>query len=335
MKRSCFSRRFRTGTFLLLALLLLAAFLLNLCVGSLDISFSDVVRTLFTSNSDSLQQAVILKIRLPRACLALLVGASLGASGATFQAILRNPLADPYLLGISGGAALGAVLAISLGFAGALFIPTAAFLGAMGALGGVYLVARAYRSSTQTLILSGVMIGSLASALLLFILWSTPADPTRAAIFWLAGDLANADTSLIPVAAFGMMAIFLLLWMQASSLDLLTQGEDVASDLGLSVGRSRFFLFLFAGALTSIAVSLAGLVGFVGLVVPHVVRLLWGPSHRGLLPGAALVGGIFLVLADAVSRVVFAPAEIPVGVVTALIGAPFFLFLLRRKEGAL
>jgi len=330
-----FYQSYSWQTFLLLAIFLLVAFLLNLGLGALDISFGEVLGTLLGGSDNSLHHAIVLKIRLPRACLALLVGAALGTSGATFQAVLRNPLADPYLLGISGGAALGAVLALTFGFASNYSIPLAAFLGAMGALGSVYFVARAYRSSTQTLILSGVMIGSFASALLLFVLWSAPAEPTRAAIFWLAGDLANADLSLLPGVAVWITILFFLLWIQAPALDLFTQGEDAAADLGLAVGYSRFLLFLCAGALTSAAVALAGLVGFVGLVVPHVVRLLWGPNHRGLLPAAALVGGSFLVLADVISRIVFAPAEIPVGVVTALIGAPFFLYLLRKRERAL
>ena len=177
------------------------------------------------------------------------------------------------------------------------------------------------------------MVGSLASALLLFLLWLTPSDPLRSAIFWLAGNLALAEASWLPWLALWSGSAFLLLWSQSRALDLFTQGEEVAADLGLDIGRARLTIFAAAGALTAAAVAQAGLVGFIGLTVPHVVRLIWGPGHRRLLPAAALTGAVFLMAADAVARTILAPAEIPVGVVTALLGAPFFLYLLRRREG--
>ncbi len=314
------------GTFLLVLLL-------SLWAGTLALPFGELIAVLFGQGSSPTHSAVIWKIRLPRTLLAALVGAALGASGGAFQAVLRNPLADPYILGVSGGAALGAVAAIALGATSPLVLPLAAFGGALGALALVYWVARAHRGSPHTLILSGVMVGSLAAALLLFLLWLTPSDPLRTAIFWLAGNLALADPAWLPWLAVWSLAAFLLLLSQARALDLFTQGEETAADLGLDIGRARLTVFIAAGALTAAAVAQAGLVGFVGLTVPHVVRLIWGPVHRHLLPAAALSGAIFLMLADAVARTILAPAEIPVGVVTALIGAPFFLYLLRRREG--
>lgn len=311
----------------------LGALVLSLWAGSFALTWRDIGAVLLGHSSSPTHIAVVLKVRLPRAMLAALVGASLGASGGAFQAVLRNPLADPYLLGVSGGAALGAVAAMTLGFASPLWVPTAAFSGALGALATVYFIARAHRSSPHTLILSGVMVGSLASALLLFLLWTTPADPARSAIFWLAGNLSTIDPGWLPGAALGAGVAFFALWLQAPALDLFTLGEETASDLGLAVGRARLGVFVAAGALTACAVALAGLVGFVGLVVPHAVRLLWGPSHRRLLPASALMGAAFLMTADALSRIVLPPAEIPVGVVTALLGAPFFLYLLRKREG--
>ena len=312
------------------------AFVLSLVtalwVGAIPLSLSDLFAVLTGQGASPTQSAVVLKIRLPRTLLAALVGAALGASGGAFQAVLRNPLADPYILGVSGGAALGAAAAIAAGAVSPLILPCAAFAGALGALGLVYWVARAHRSSPHTLILAGVMVGSLASALLLFLLWLTPSDPLRTAIFWLAGNLALADPGWLPWLALWSFAAFLLLWSQSRALDLFTQGEEVAADLGLDIGRARLTVFAAAGALTAAAVAQAGLVGFVGLTVPHVVRLCWGPVHRRLLPAAALTGAVFLMLADAVSRTILAPAEIPVGVVTALIGAPFFLYLLRSRE---
>ena len=315
----------------LLLILLAAAFFASLMAGPLDLSPLQVASLLLGADDASTAAAVVRRIRLPRALLAALVGGGLGASGAAFQAVLRNPLADPYVLGVSGGAALGAVAALVLG-AGAAVLPGAAFLGALGALGVVYFVAQAHRTSPHTLILTGVMVGSLATALLLFILWLAPAGTVRSALFWLTGDLSAADVSWLGPAFLWSAVGWLALWLQAPALDLLTQGEETAADLGLSVGRSRLLIFIAAGALTAAAVALAGLVGFVGLVVPHVVRLLWGPEHSRLIPASALMGAAFLVAADALSRTVLSPAEVPVGVVTALLGAPFFLYLLRRRE---
>lgn len=316
----------------ILCVALFAALLLSLWAGSLSLTPAELLATLGGRPTSPTHAVIVLKIRLPRALLAALVGAALGASGGAFQAVLRNPLADPYILGVSGGAALGAVAALTLGFTTPLLLPSAAFVGAGGALLLVYWVAQAHRSSPHTLILSGVMVGSLASALLLFLLWMSPADPVRTALFWLAGNLGMVDPGWLPWAALWIGCAFCGLWRQSRALDLFTQGEEVAADLGLNVGRSRLLLFATAGALTAAAVAMAGLVGFVGLTVPHVVRLLWGASHRHLLPASALLGAAFLMAADALSRILLAPAEIPVGVVTALLGAPFFLYLLRKRE---
>ncbi|PLY00813.1 MAG: iron ABC transporter [Desulfuromonas sp.] len=318
-----------------LLLLPLAALAWSLAAGSLELSWSELAALLLQGPGDGIEQTILWRIRLPRALLAALVGAALSLSGTSFQAVLRNPLADPYLLGVSGGAALGAVAAISLGFTAALVPPLAAFIGALTALALVYLVARAHSCSTHTLILSGVMVGSLAAALLLFLLWRAPSDATRQAVFWLAGNLSLATPGWLAWGWIWVGSGFLLLWACAPQLDLLTQGEESAADLGLNVARTRLLVFTLAGALTACAVALAGLVGFVGLVIPHICRLLWGPGHRLLIPLSALFGGCFLMIADAIARSVYAPAEIPVGVVTALLGAPFFLYLLRHKGDGL
>ncbi|MEA3363282.1 MAG: iron ABC transporter permease [Thermodesulfobacteriota bacterium] len=319
--------------FLLLSPLL--AISISLSAGSLELSWNKLFTILLHGSGKEIEEVIIWQIRLPRALLAGLVGAALSLSGVTFQAVLRNPLADPYLLGVSGGAALGAVAALTWGFQSPIIIPLAAFVGALTALLLVYLVAQAHTCSSHTLILSGVMVGSLAAALLLFLLWQAPADATRQAIFWLAGNLSLADPDWLSWGWLWVAIGFLLLWSQSLNLDLLTQGEETAADLGLHVGRTRLILFALAGALTACAVALAGLVGFVGLVIPHICRLLWGPGHRLLLPFSALLGSSFLIIADAIARSLYAPAEIPVGVVTAVLGAPFFLYLLRRKGGNL
>ncbi len=311
------------------------AIAISLSAGSLDLSWSQLFALLFQRSGTEVERVIIWQVRFPRALLAGLVGAALSISGVTFQAVLRNPLADPYLLGVSGGAALGAVTAITYGLQSPIIIPLAAFIGALTALLLVYLVAQAHTCSSHTLILSGVMVGSLAAALLLFLLWRSPADATRQAIFWLAGNLSLADPDWLSWGWLWVGIGFLLLWSQSLNLDLLTQGEETAADLGLHVGKTRLILFALAGALTACAVALAGLVGFVGLVIPHICRLLWGPGHRLLLPFSALLGSSFLIIADAIARSLYAPAEIPVGVVTATLGAPFFLYLLRRKGGNL
>ncbi|MDW7712611.1 MAG: iron ABC transporter permease [Deferrisomatales bacterium] len=320
-----------------LAAALAAALLFSLWAGSFPIPLGEVLAIVFGldrgADASPAHQAVVLRLRLPRALLTALVGAALGAAGGAFQAVLRNPLADPYVLGVSGGAALGAVAALSFGVVASWGVPLAALAGALGALAVVYAVAQAHRASPHTLILSGVMVGSFSAALLLFLLWLSPADSTKTALFWLAGDLSSADPELLPWVGAWTGVAFLFLWVQAPALDLFTQGEEAASDLGLDVGRRRLGIFAAAGALTAGAVACAGLVGFVGLVVPHAVRILWGPVHRRLLPACALLGAAFLVGADAAARTVLSPAEIPVGVVTALVGAPFFLYLLRRGEG--
>lgn len=311
----------------------LVALFTSLTSGSLNLSWNDLVSLVMQGPGESINQTIFWQVRFPRALLGALVGAALSLSGTTFQAVLRNPLADPYLLGVSGGAALGSVLALTCGAQSAIVLPLSAFSGALLALALVYLVARAHSCSSHTLILSGVMVGSLAAALLLFLLWRAPSDATRQAIFWLAGNLALADPEWVSWGWLWATIGFVILWAMAPNLDLLTQGEETAEDLGLNVGRTRLILFVLAGALTACAVALAGLVGFVGLVIPHICRLLWGPGHRLLIPLAALLGGSFLMLSDAIARSVYAPVEIPVGVVTAILGAPFFLYLLRRNGG--
>nr|WP_246347303.1 iron ABC transporter permease [Desulfurispira natronophila] len=315
-----------------LLLLLLFSFSFSLSSGAYEMSLTTVWQTLLQLHPDTLEHTIIHEIRLPRSLLAVLVGCALALAGAAFQAVLRNPLADPYILGVSGGAALGAVGAMALGVWLTLSIPLLSFSGALLALAIVYLVGGVHRTSAPTLILAGVMVGSLASALLLFVLWSIPAESVRSAVFWLAGDLSAENVQWIWPGFVLVSLAAGWLWLMAPALDLFTQGEDGAADLGLNVTVARLVVFAAAGAITAAAVALAGLIGFVGLVVPHVVRLLWGPGHRFLLPTSALLGASFLLLADTVSRLVFAPAQLPVGIITALIGAPCFLYLLRRRE---
>ncbi|ADU66338.1 transport system permease protein [Desulfurispirillum indicum S5] len=321
-----------TLSLVILSLALLLSLGISLTTGPYDIGPGQVWNALFSASAEDIHRTIVQEIRLPRSLLALLVGAALSVAGAAFQAVLRNPLADPYILGVSGGAALGAVSAFALGMWLTFSVPVLAFGGALLALLVVYLVGGTQRTAAPTLILAGVMVGSLAAALLLFVLWSMPADSVRGAIFWLAGDLSAENTRWLLPGAVGVLLACGGLWLMAPALDIFTQGEESAADLGLSVAWARLGIFFAAGLLTATAVALAGLIGFVGLVIPHVVRLLWGPNHRFLLPASALLGATFLLLADTIARTIFAPAQLPVGVITAIIGAPCFLYLLRRRE---
>ena len=314
----------------LLAAGLLAVFF-SLWAGAAPLAPRDIVTALL-GKGEPLAQTIVWQIRLPRVALALVTGACLGTSGCAFQAVLRNPLADPYLLGVSGGGALAGVGALLLGFTSPLSLPGAAFVGTLGALALVWLVARAHSCSTTTLILSGVMVSSFASALLLLLLWNAPASLSRSALFWLGGDLSLADADLLLGGALLLLAAFAVLEALAPALDLVTLGDEASLDLGLAVGRCRLVVFVAAGALSAVAVALAGMVGFVGLAAPHAARLLLGPAHRSLLPASALCGAFFLTASDGLCRWLLAPAELPVGVVTALFGAPFFLWLMRRTQ---
>jgi iron complex transport system permease protein len=282
---------------------------------------------------------IVLEVRLPRVLLAFLVGASLAAVGVALQALLRNPLADPYILGVSSGAALGAVLALQMGigwaFAGFSALHLFAFLGAGATIVTIYrVVLTEGRVPVHTLLLAGVIINAIISALILFI--TSVSDSTSAfrMFFWLMGNLTT-----LGYAGLGALAVLVavgigLLCGQARNLNLLALGEEAARGLGLAVERVKLLIFLTTALVTGAVVAVSGLIGFVGMVVPHAVRMVLGADHRLLLPAAALFGGVFLMVADTVARSLLAPTELPVGVITALCGGPFFIYLLIRHRGA-
>ncbi len=283
---------------------------------------------------------ILLQVRLPRVLLSFLVGSSLAGVGVGLQALLRNPLADPYVLGISSGAALGAAVAILLGIGTTMValsaLPLCAFLGGLLSLLVVYRVAISYgRLPVHTLLLAGVILNAMFSALVMFI--SSMLDPSRAygMMFWLMGNLSAPSYSTLTVLSLYLAVGGLLLIRQVRALNLLTLGEETARSLGVDVEAVKKVIFFTSALLTGAVVSVSGLIGFVGLVVPHAVRLVLGPDHRLLLPASALVGGAFLMSADTVARSLLAPAEIPVGVVTALAGGPVFMYLLMQRKGGL
>jgi iron complex transport system permease protein len=285
------------------------------------------------------ESSIILELRLPRTISGILVGAALSLSGAVLQALLRNPLADPFVLGISSGAAVGAVLAILVGlgstFLGIYAVPGAAFGGALLTLLLVYFIARVEgRIPTQTMLLSGVIVSSFFSAIIMFLISVTSNEQIHSVMFWLMGNLEYSASQSLGVIFLYFLVGSAVLFFLAKDLNILVLGEETASELGVEVERVKKIAFVFASLITGAVVSVSGLIGFVGLVVPHVVRMIWGPDHRFLLPASALMGAMLLVVADTIARTVLAPSEIPVGVVTAMGGAPFFVYLLRKKGHA-
>lgn len=278
----------------------------------------------------------IVRMRLDRVLLAIIAGAGLSLAGVIFQALLRNPLAEPYVLGVSSGAGLGAALAIVLGWSalGPWTLPGLAFVGALGTVLLVYGLARERDGSlpVHTLLLSGVIVSAMLGSILMFLVSQARAKDLHDVMWWLLGNLQVYDRDLLWVVAAVVGAGAAVTILFARDLNAMTLGDEPAAHLGLNIKRTRMMFFLLGSLMTAAAVAACGLIGFVGLIVPHAVRLALGPEHRRLVPASALAGGTFLILADAFARTVIAPVEIPIGVVTALLGGPFFLYLLRRRR---
>ncbi len=310
---------------------LLATFTIGIAVGSVPLAPGEVWAGLL--RGDAPASAIVRELRVPRVLLAFLVGGGLGLTGAALQALVRNPLADPYLLGLSGGAGLGAVLAIAARTGSAWAVPASAFAGALAAVALVYRlsVVGGKRLDPRVLLLAGVVVGAFAAAVMSAIIVLSDAPQLRNAFLWLLGGFSAASwDSLRLFAVYALLPLGVLL-LSARALDLLALGEETAMHLGADVERVRRRVYLAASLLTAASVATCGIIGFVGLVVPHAVRRLWSPLHRALMPGAFLAGGTFLVLADAAARSILRPIELPVGVVTALVGVPLFALLLRRS----
>jgi len=315
-----------------LAGLALLSIALALMVGSISIPISDVVSTLIGTDNNSTSSEIVRSLRLPRALAGFACGGLLALAGALLQVLLRNPLADPYILGISGGAGVGAVLAILLGF-GMAGSNGASFIGALLAMLMVFGLAHGDGSWTQTrLLLTGVIVASGCGATVTLMQSMAPDNKLRSMVFWLMGDLSQAGD---PRLVLGVLVAVLLVSLPfARELNILTRGADRAQTLGVHVDGLRRGVYLVASLATAAAVTQAGSIGFVGLIVPHLVRLAVGNDQRLLLPASVLAGGSLLVIADTLARTVIAPQQLPVGVLTALIGVPVFLFLLARDARA-
>jgi iron complex transport system permease protein len=297
----------------------------------------DDFRAALKGSAPGRNSAILFQLRIPRVLMAGVVGAALSAAGAGFQGLLRNPLADPFILGVSGGGALGAVLAILLGV-GALWggvpaIPLFAFAGSFLTVIAVFRIARiGGRVPAHTLLLAGVVANAFLSAVIMFVISVAPVSAAHNMVNWMMGTVGyETYSTILGIAAYVGAGGFILAGL-ARDFNLLSLGEDAAHQTGAPVERVKAAAFFAASLVTGAVVSVSGLIGFVGLIVPHITRMIFGPDHRVLIPGCMFTGAIFLMICDTIARTVIAPVEIPVGVVTAMAGGPFFIILLRRRQ---
>lgn len=315
---------------ILLSSLLLLTVLVCLSIGSANINLLEVIKVIF-GNGDNINSTIILDLRLPRIIIAIAVGGGLAIVGAIFQAIFINPLAEPYILGVSSGAALGTVIGIVLGLS-IFFVNILAFILALVVTGFTFILSKKILvSQNETMLLVGVMLSSFFSALILIMI-SMAHETARNAYFWLIGNLTLANMNYaLPVFIFTIV-IGIFLSTFGFKLNVISLGEDYARYSGINITAIKYILLFLSSLLVALLVSISGIIGFVGLVVPHFTRLLFGTDNRKVLPFSFLIGAIYLTLADTLGRTILAPAEIPVGAITALLGSPIFIYFLRRKR---
>ena len=317
-----------------LLLILVAIILAGVCIGAGHINILEAIR-----NADQRDAAILFSSRLPRVLLAALVGMALASSGGAFQVLLKNPLADPFILGVSGGAALGSVAAVGLHLSFGS-ISAAAFISALLTILLIFAIARTKgRLPTHTLLLTGVIFNAFCFALILFINAIVTMEQAYQIIFLLIGNLEATNYTTIAIVAAFVLTGFAALAVFASKMNVLSLGDESASNLGINPERLRVIIFVASSLMVGAAVAVSGLIGFVGLFIPHTIRLIFGPDHRLLIPASGILGAAFLVASDTAARTLLMntsyATELPVGVITALIGAPFFVFLLKRQQRAL
>jgi len=321
----------------LLGLAVVLAFLLSIGLGSVELTIREVFAAV-RGEGDLSNRQIVVDLRAPRAVMAILVGGGLSLAGAVFQALLRNPLAEPYILGISGGAATGAVIALALGLAASFSwaLPAAAFAGALFAIVLVLRVAATADGGVdvRVLLLAGVVVGAYFTACMAFVLSISDARTVRTLVLWMMGSLAGSDWRTVGMVTLYTIPASLALVGLARPLNLLAIGEETAGFLGADVERVKRIAYVLASLLAAAGVAATGVIGFVGLIVPHAVRLMVGSDYRVLLPLSFLTGAVLLTVADIVARTALSPAEVPIGVITTLVGVPLFLLLLRRSVGA-
>ena len=325
---------------LLLVAVFIAVAIVSVLIGPAKIGIIQGLKGLFCGWHEGYtgltpsEKTIIFSIRLPRVIFAGLVGASLSAAGVIFQALLRNPLADPFILGISGGSAVGAIIGIIIGLGSVPFgIPGLAFLGAVITVILVFLIGKTNKElHSNTLLLAGVIVNAFFSAIIMFLISISTNTDLHNITFWLMGDLSLANWIKILFVSVLLLFGFVVIYSYARPLNLIVTGEETAMQLGVNVERTKIILFLAGSLVTALAVSFSGIIGFVGLIIPHIMRMLLGPDHRLLLPASFLFGASFLVMADTIARTVIPHSELPVGVITAICGAPYFIYLLRRRS---
>jgi iron complex transport system permease protein len=320
---------------LVLALVLFISIVTAVCIGMVNIPFMEVMDILLGGQGTANNRTIIMQIRLPRVLMAGLVGAALALAGAGMQGLFKNPMASPYILGLSSGGAFGASLAIVLGvsFATGLFaVPAMAFVFCFLTLFLVYNISKVKgRTPVETLLLSGIAVGAFFSALVSFMKYLS-GDQLQSIVFWMMGGLWRADWTQVLVILPFIIAGSLMIFVLSRDLNSMMIGEDHAVNLGVNTQMITKVVLVGASLMTAAAVSVSGIIGFVGLIVPHILRIFVGPDHRILLPTTLMVGAIFMILMDTLARTIMAPEELPVGIITALLGAPFFLYLLRRRR---
>jgi len=314
---------------LILGLLLACCMLLGLTVGSSGDAAAAWKLLLGQGSADPILEVIVWQLRWPRVILAATVGASLSLGGLVFQALLRNPLAEPYILGVSGGSAVGAILGILAGFSLFPGLALSSFIGSLSVLMLVLLLSNRREGSSDSLLLGGVMVNAFCGAIIMFLISVSKTSQMQKIIFWLMGDLSSAGTDTLPLL-LGVLPCFLLVFLLAQPLNLLLTGRESASSMGLNVAAMMLVLLLTASLMVSLTVCQSGLIGFVGLTVPHILRLILGSDHRILIPACILSGAAYLVLCDLLARSLSSQGEMSVGIVTALVGAPLFIGLLWR-----
>ena len=318
---------------LVLFLFLIFTILLSMLLGTADVTIVQLWGIL-TGDTEvkEMTKIIVLNIRLPRIIAAGLAGFSLSLGGLVFQAILRNPLADPFILGVSSGGAFGAVLGIMLGFSFNLGIPLLSFAGAMLTIYLVLIMGqRKMGMESSTILLAGVIINAFFTAIIMFFISTAADDRLHTMLFWLYGDLSQSAYVQFAIIAPVVVMAFVILYGLSRHLNLITAGEETALQLGVDIKRTKMICFLVVSLVIGLVVSFSGLIGFVGLIVPHLGRMVLGSDHRLLMPVSALGGAVFLIAADTVARTIISPSELPVGVITAFIGAPFFIYLLKTR----
>jgi iron complex transport system permease protein len=322
----------RTG--LVLSVVLVVIILISLTLGPAEISLKEVLRLVTGYESaDQTAWMILFRIRLPRILLAGLVGFTLSLGGVVFQALLRNPLAEPFILGVSSGAAVGAIMGIVFGLGVKVGVPVLSFIGALSTILLVMGISSRHGGlESSTLLLTGVIVNAFFTAVIMFFIATTADSRLHSMLFWLYGDLSQSRYLQLEITLPVILVVSAVIYLFARHLNLIVGGEETALQMGVEVEMLKWTSFLGVSLMTGLVVSFSGIIGFVGLIVPHLMRMMLGPDHRLLIPAASLGGAVFLIAADTVARTILSPSELPVGVVTAFLGAPFFIYLLKRRD---